>query len=157
MTSRHPELQGSPPAHAFEFRDRIRWADSDPMGIVFYGAYVRVIGVGESEMFRSLGLTIDELRLRRLVWLPRKALHLEFHSAAQLEEELLVKVWFGRVGRTAITMRFEFHNAADMEHRASGSLTVVCVDRDSMTPKPLPGDVKALLKKYEADGGEGEQ
>jgi YbgC/YbaW family acyl-CoA thioester hydrolase len=148
--SRHPELAGSPPPNAFEVRDRIRWADSDPMGIVFYGAYLRLIGVAESEMFRACGLPVNVMRLERGVWIPRKALHLEFHSAAELEEEVIIRSWFGRIGATAITMRFEFYRASDGAHRASGSLTVVSVERESMRPRPLPEDVKAILARFAA-------
>jgi len=148
VKSRHPELADAPPSNAFECRDRIRWADSDPMGIIFYGAYIRLIGVAESEMSRACGLPVHTLRLERGVWIPRKALHLEFHSAAELEEEMLIKSWFGRIGTTALTMRFEFYRASDEVHRASGSLTVVSVDRDSMTPRPIPDDVKQLLRRF---------
>jgi YbgC/YbaW family acyl-CoA thioester hydrolase len=150
VASRHPELADTPPRNAFEVRDRIRWADSDPMGIVFYGAYVRLIGVAESELFRACGLPVNMMRFERGVWIPRKALHLEFHSAAELEEEVVMKTWFSRIGRTAITMRFEFYCAADGAHRASGSLTVVSVDRPTMTPKPIPEGVKALLAPFAA-------
>ena len=148
VTSRHPELAGPPPPNAFEVRDRIRWSDSDPMGIIFYGAYVRLIGVAESELFRACGLPVNVLRYERGVWIPRKALHLEFHSAADLEEEVIVQAWFARIGTSAITMRFEFYRASDRAHRASGSLTVVCVERESMRPRPLPDDVKALLVRF---------
>jgi YbgC/YbaW family acyl-CoA thioester hydrolase len=150
--SRHPDLQDAPPPNAFEVRDRIRWSDSDPMGIVFYGAYVRLIGVAESEMFRACELPVHLMRFERGVWIPRKALHLEFHSPAQLEEEVVVTSWFSRIGTTAITMRFEFYRASDRAHRASGSLTVVSVDRDAMTPRPIPGEVKALLARFENKG-----
>lgn len=150
FASRHAELSGKPPANAFEVRERIRWADSDPMGIIFYGAYVRLIGVAEGEMFRACGLPANVLRLQRGVWIPRKALHLEFHSAAELEEEVLVKAWFGRIGATSLTMRFEFYRASDGAHRASGSLTVVSVERESMRPRPLPEDVKAILARFAA-------
>lgn len=148
--SRHPELAGLPPPNAFEVRDRIRWSDSDPMGIVFSGAYLRLIGVAESEMFRACGLPVNVLRLERGVWIPRKAVHLEFHSAAELEEEVIIRSWFGRIGTTAITMRFEFYRAADHAHRASGSLTVVSVERESMRPRPLPEDVKTTLARFAA-------
>ena len=55
VTSRHPELADRPPPNAFEVRDRIRWADSDPMGIIFYGAYLRLIGVAEARCFAPAG------------------------------------------------------------------------------------------------------
>jgi acyl-CoA thioesterase FadM len=35
-------------------------------------------------------------------------------------------------------------------HRASGSLTVVSVERDAMRPKPIPEDVKAMLQQFAA-------
>jgi 4-hydroxybenzoyl-CoA thioesterase len=120
------------------------------MGIIFYGAYIRLIGVAESEMSRACGLPVHTLRLERGVWIPRKALHLEFHSAAELEEEMLIKSWLGRIGTTALTFRFEFYRASDMAHRASGSLTVVSVERDAMRPKPIPEDVKAMLRRFAA-------
>jgi acyl-CoA thioesterase FadM len=88
------------------------------------------------------------LRLQRGVWSPRKALHMEFHSAAELEEEVVIRSWFGRIGTSAITMRFEFYRASDRVHRASSSLTVVSVERDAMQPKPLPEDVKEMLRPF---------
>ena len=150
MKSRHPELADAPPPNAFEVRDRIRWSDSDPMGIVYYGAYLRLMGVAESEMGRVCGLPVDVLRFERGVWIPRKALHLEFHSPAALEEEVIIQAWYGRIGNTAITMRFEFYRAEDRRHRASGSLTVVSVDKDSMKPRRIPEDVKAMFARFAA-------
>jgi YbgC/YbaW family acyl-CoA thioester hydrolase len=150
--SRHPEFADAPPPNAFEVHDRIRWSDSDPMGIVYYGAYLRLMGVAESEMGRVCGLPVDVLRFERGVWIPRKALHLEFHSPAALEEEVIIQAWYGRIGNTAITMRFEFYRADDRRHRASGSLTVVSVDKDSMKPRRIPEDVKAMFARFAANG-----
>jgi acyl-CoA thioester hydrolase len=122
------------------------------MAIVFYGAYIRLIGVAESEMFRACGMPVHTMRLERGVWIPRKAIHLEFHSPAALEEEVLIQSWFGRIGSSAITMRFEFYRAEDQLHRASAALTVVSVERDgdTMKPKPIPEEVKALLARFAA-------
>jgi len=150
VKSRHPELADSPPPNAFEVKDRIRWSDSDPMGIIFYGAYIRLIGVAESEMSRACGLPVNELRFKRGVWIPRKALHLDFHSAAELEEEVLIQSWYSRIGTTSFTTRFEFYRASDRAHRASGSLTVVAVERDVMRPKPIPEDVRQMLQRFAA-------
>lgn len=150
MKSRHPELAGAPPPNAFEVKDRVRWSDSDPMGIIYYGAYLRLMGVAESEMSRAIGIPVHVLRFERDVWIPRKALHLEFHSAAELEEEVIIQAWYGRIGTTSLTTRYEFYRAVDRLHRASGSLTVVSVDRETMRPKPVPDDVKRLLARFAA-------
>ncbi|MFI5311553.1 MAG: acyl-CoA thioesterase [Gemmatimonadales bacterium] len=132
----------------FEVLDRIRWNDSDASGIVYYGAYVRLFQVAEEELFRACGLPFEILRREKNVWIPRKAFHVEFHSPAELDEEVAVQAWFTGIGTTSITMQFEVYRASDRAHRATGTLTVVSVDKATRGKKPLPGDVKASLSAY---------
>jgi YbgC/YbaW family acyl-CoA thioester hydrolase len=141
-------LNSPPPARTVDTRERVRWNDSDPFGIIYYGAYIRLFQVGEEELFRACGLPYRELRVAREIWVPRKAIEMEFHSPAELDEEVLVRAWFARIGRTAITMRFDVLRLEDRTRRASGALTVVSVEKASMTPRPLPDDVRAMLAQY---------
>jgi YbgC/YbaW family acyl-CoA thioester hydrolase len=132
----------------FEVLDRVRWSDCDPFGIIYYGAYIRLFQVAEEELLRACGLPYATLREEKGVWIPRKAVQAEFHSPAQIDEEVAVQVHFSRIGNTAITMQFEVYRASDRTHRASGSLTVVSVDKPTMTPRPIPDDVRAKLLLY---------
>ena len=65
------------PPLPFSVRERARWIDGDPFGIIYYGAYIRFFEIAEHEMLRSLGLPFDVLRVERDVWIPRKALTME--------------------------------------------------------------------------------
>jgi acyl-CoA thioester hydrolase len=132
----------------FEVLDRVRWSDCDPFGIIYYGAYVRLFQVAEEELFRECGLPFATLREEKAVWIPRRAFSAEFHSPAQIDEAVVTSVHFSRIGKTALTMQFEVYRASDRVHRASGSLTCVCVDKPTMRPKPLPDDVKEQLSLY---------
>jgi YbgC/YbaW family acyl-CoA thioester hydrolase len=132
----------------FEVLERVRWSDCDPFGIIYYGAYVRLFQVAEEEMFRAAGLPYETLRGEKAVWIPRKAFSAEFHSPAQIDEQVAVQVHFSRIGNTAMTMQFEVYRASDRVHRASGSLTVVSVDKPTMKPQPIPDDVRAKLLHY---------
>lgn len=132
----------------FEVHDRVRWSDCDPFGIIYYGAYIRLFQVAEEELFRACGLPFAVLREEKGVWIPRKALQAEFHSPAQLDEEVTIQVHFSRIGRSAITMQFEVYRAADRAHRATGSLTVVSVDKPTMMPRKIPDDVREKLLLY---------
>ena len=132
----------------FEILDRVRWSDCDPFGIIYYGAYIRLFQVAEEELFRACGLPFSVLREERGVWIPRKALQAEFHSPAQLDEEVAVQAHFSRIGRSAITMQFEVYRASDRAHRATGSLTVVSVDKPTMKPRQIPDDVREKLSHY---------
>ena len=132
----------------FEVRDRVRWSDCDPFGIIYYGAYVRLFQLAEEELFRACGLPFAVLRQQKHVWIPRKAFRAEFHSPAELDEEVAVQAWFSRIGTTSLTMQFEVYRASDRVHRATASLTVVSVDKPTMTPTPLPDDVRRALSGY---------
>ncbi len=138
----------SPDALPFAVRERVRWSDCDPLGIIYYGAYIRYFEAAEHEMFRAAGLPYDVMRVQNHVQLPRKAFQVEFHSPAQMDELLEIRTGIARIGATAITMRFEAYNAADGAHRASASLTVVSVDKASITKRPLPGFVKDALRPF---------
>jgi acyl-CoA thioesterase FadM len=59
-----------------------------------------------------------------------------------------VRTGIARIGETSITMRFEAYEATTQAHRATASLTVVCVDKESITKRPLPGFVKDALRPY---------
>jgi YbgC/YbaW family acyl-CoA thioester hydrolase len=131
-----------------EVPERVRWGDCDASGIIYYGAYVRLFQAAEEELFRACGLPFEALRQGLGVWIPRKAFHLEFHSPAQLDEEVAIEVHFSRIGTTGITMQFEVYRAGDRAHRASGSLTVVSVDKPKMKPRPIPDEVRAKLSLY---------
>lgn len=138
----------SPAALPFAVRERVRWSDCDPLGIIYYGAYIRYFEAAEHEMFREAGLPYAVMRVERHVQLPRKAFQVEFHSPAQMDELLEIRTGISRIGETSVTMRFEAYNAADMTHRASATLTVVSVDKASITKRPLPDFVKDALRPY---------
>jgi len=129
-------------------QDRVRWSDCDPLGIIYYGAYIKFFEHAEHEMFREAGLPYEVMRVQRHVQLPRKAFNVEFHSPAQMDELLDIEVGVSRIGETSITMRFEAYRASDRAHRATASLTVVCVEKESITKRPLPDFVKDALRPY---------
>lgn len=134
-----------PNSAPFVIYDRIRWSDCDPLGIVYYGAYLRFFEIAEFEMLRAVGLPYDVLRVEHGVWLPRKALHAEFHRPAAMDEEIRVAVSVDKIGTTSITFRFEVARASDGAPRASATLTVVSVDKETMEKRPVPDWVREKL------------
>ncbi len=135
----------STPSSPFVVRERIRWSDCDPLGIVFYGAYLRFFEIAEFEFLRSVGLPYNVLRVDHGVWLPRKAFGAEFHHPAVMDEEIDISISVMRVGTTSITFQFEVTRASDGEPRASASSTVVCVDKSTYSKQPVPAWLRQKL------------
>jgi YbgC/YbaW family acyl-CoA thioester hydrolase len=131
----------------FSVRERVRWSDCDPFGIIYYGAYVRFFEIAEHEMLRSLGLPYDVLRVERDVWIPRKALAMSFDSPAEMDEEIDIAVGVREIGSTSITFAFEVTAVQSGKSRASATLTVVVVDKPTMTKRPVPDWLRAALDR----------
>ncbi len=137
------------PSFPFAVQERVRWSDCDPLGIIYYGTYVRFFEAAEHEMFRRAGLPYEVMRVQRHVQLPRKAFAVEFHSPARMDELMEIRVGVSRIGETSLTLRFEAYRAADLVHRASATLTVVCVEKESIAKRPLPDFVKEALRPFQ--------
>jgi YbgC/YbaW family acyl-CoA thioester hydrolase len=130
----------------FTVRERVRWSDCDPFGIIYYGAYIRFFEIAEHEFLRSLDLPKDMLGAKRQVWIPRKALTMEFHKPAQMDDEISIGVSVAKIGTTSVSYRFSVTRAATGESLATATLTAVCVDKETMTKKELPGWFREKLR-----------
>ncbi len=129
----------------FIIEEYVRWSDVDFAGIIFYGSYVRFFEIAETELFRNCGLAYAEMFDRYDVFLPRKAVHSEFYWPARLDNRLRVASYVGRVGSKSMTLNFDVLKDGMASLVAAGWMVLVCVDRKSLKPTPLPrGLVTAL-------------
>ena len=137
----------SPPG-PFIIEEYVRWSDVDFAGIIFYGSYVRFFEIAETELFRNCGLAYAEMFDRYNVFLPRKAVHSEFYWPARLDNRLRVAAYVGRVGTKSMTLNFDVLEDGRATLIAAGWMVLVCVDRKSLKPKPLPGGLVAALAPH---------
>ena len=129
----------------FVIAEYVRWSDVDFAGIIFYGSYVRFFEIAETELFRSVGLAYRDVFETYDVWFPRKALHGEFFLPARLDDRLRVAAYIGRVGTTSLQLKFDVLLGEPARIGATAWQVIVCVDRRTMRPRPVPeGIVRAL-------------
>ncbi|MBX3173825.1 MAG: acyl-CoA thioesterase [Gemmatimonadaceae bacterium] len=132
----------------FRIQQRVRWSDCDPLGIIWYGAYLKYFEAAEHEMMRATNLPYEELRVKRGVQLPRKAFQVEFQSPAQMDELLDVEVGVAKIGQTSLTFRFAAYRATDRTLRATATLTVVNVEKATLRKQPIPEFLREALTPF---------
>ena len=129
----------------FLVEEYVRWSDVDFAGIIFYGSYVRFFEIAETELFRSVGLAYHELFDTYQVLFPRKVQHGEFFLPARLDDRLRVAAYIDRIGTTSLQLKFDVFLGDPPRLAAAAWQVIVCVDRKSMRPRPIPeGIVRAL-------------
>ena len=132
----------------FIIEEYVRWSDVDYAGIIFYGAYVRFFEIAETELFRACGLAYGDLFDRYRIFLPRKAVHAEFFRPARLDERLRVATYIARVGKTSMTLNFDVLGPGAPALGATGWQVLVCVDRETLKPQPLPPELLRALTPH---------
>lgn len=131
----------------FSIREYVRWGDVDAAGVVCYGAYVRFIEIAETELFRAAGIPYGRVFERYDCWLPRARLLCEFRKPAVLDERLTVGVRVKRIGSSSIALAFVFDDAAE-QRVAECEVVLVCVDRKTFRPKPVPDGIRSALTPF---------
>jgi YbgC/YbaW family acyl-CoA thioester hydrolase len=132
----------------FVIEEYVRWSDVDFAGIIFYGSYVRLFEIAETEMFRHCGLAYASMFDQYDIFLPRKAVHSEFYWPARLDDRLRIAAYVGKVGTKSLTLHFDVLRADRDALGAAGWMVLVCVDRERLKPAPLPAGLIAALAPH---------
>jgi acyl-CoA thioester hydrolase len=133
-----------PPFH--EHRLRVRYAETDQMGVVHHGNYLVYFEESRTNLMRDRGCSYAEME-RRGWTLPVRTAALRFRAPAYYEDELSVRTRVGRVRAASLTFESEVVRIADGALIATGEVELACVRKDSAgrRPVPLPEDLVALL------------
>src|SRR5260370_24690638 len=130
-----------PPDHEpqpFVIEEYVRWSDVDFAGIIFYGSYVRLFEVAETEMFRHCGLAYARVFAEYDIFLPRKAVHSEFYWPARLHDPLRIAAYVGKAGTKSLTLHFDLLRPDVRALGAAGWTVLGSGDRTTLKPTPLP-------------------
>ena len=95
---------------------RVRYADTDQMGFVYYGKYPEYFEVGRTELIRSLGLAYKEIE-NRGIWMPVTELHITYKVPALYDELLVCKTYIPEIPRATLLTTYEIY-------KEDGSLSV---------------------------------
>jgi acyl-CoA thioester hydrolase len=132
----------------FVIEEYVRWSDVDFAGIIFYGSYVRLFEIAETELFRHCGLAYARMFDEYDIFLPRKAVHSEFYWPARLDDRLRIAAYVGKVGTKSLTLHFDVLRSGSNALGAAGWMVLVCVDRKRLKPTPLPAGLIAALAPH---------
>jgi len=130
----------------FETKVRVRYAETDQMGYVYYGNYATYYEVGRVEMLRSLGTSYKSLEDNG-VMLPVLEMQTRFIKPARYDEELVVKVYLKEKPAVKITFEYEvFGEAGELIN--TGSTTLAFIDMKRNKPCRAPQDFIDRLQPY---------
>jgi acyl-CoA thioester hydrolase len=135
---------------------RVRYAETDQMGIVYYANYLVWFELGRVELLRSLGLAYSRLEQDHGCILPVIESHCRYRSPARYDDEILIETRPSLLRGTVLKFAYEIYRKPRLEPEKRELLaegyTVHVVCDDQLKRKPLPGHYAAALKALMAEG-----
>jgi acyl-CoA thioester hydrolase len=122
---------------------RVIYGDTDAMGQVYYGNYLRWFEIGRSEWFRFLGMTYREVE-ERGIFLPVVEAHCSYRKSAFYDDVLTIATTFSFSGPARLKFQYEITRGDDL--LTSGYTVHVCIDRDRKVLRP-PQYLKDVLEQ----------
>ena len=95
--------------YTHEIQVRVRYAETDKMGFVYYGNYPTYYEVARVEGFRALGFSYKEMEDAG-VGMPVLSMEVKYHGPAKYDDLLTVKLIVPEVPRARIKFQYEIRN-----------------------------------------------
>jgi len=127
-----------------EIKCRVRYGETDQMGVVYHGNYAIYFEIGRTEWLRQLGVTYREMEEKGLL-LPVVSLLINYKKSACYDDVIKVKTQLKKTPTVKIEFDYEITNEAN-EILATGNTVLAFIDVVKNRPTRCP---KYILDKLQ--------
>jgi acyl-CoA thioester hydrolase len=125
---------------------RVRYAETDQMGYVYYGNYATFYEVARVEALRGIGMTYRGLE-EQGVLMPVLELKSKFIRPAKYDDLLTIKTTIAKMPSTRMFFGYEVFNEGK-ELINIGETTLVFIDKLTGRPCNAPQALEVLMKPF---------
>ena len=129
-----------------EVQIRVRYAETDQMGYVYYGNYGAYYEVARTEVFRRLGIHYKEMEATGTM-MPVLEMRCKYIKPALYDEELTIKIILEKMPGVKIHFKYEFFNEAN-EFIHEGETTLAFINMKRNRPCLPPAEFQDRLKGF---------
>lgn len=122
---------------------RVCYADTDQMGIVYYGNYAKLFEIGRGEAFRQIGMTYKELETTGII-MPVIQLEINYHASALYDDLLTIHTAIEKFPSTRVKFEHKIYNEVG-KLLVSGSVTLCFIDQNRNRPVKIPKEMEERL------------
>jgi acyl-CoA thioester hydrolase len=120
-----------------ESRLRVRYAETDQMGVVYHSNHFIWFEIGRVELMRQLGFSYRDMEREHGLFIAVADARCRYKAPARFDEELIVRTRLKNVRETMVHFGYELLRADDGLLLAEGETTHVVTNKQ-MKITPLP-------------------
>ena len=132
----------------FHYPIRVRYAETDAQGHVFFGNYYTYFDEALLAYMRAAGYDYHDLLGdgMDLLYAESKCRH---HAPAHFDDLLHVHARLGRIGNSSLTFEFSIYKRDSEQLVATGHIIAVNVEQNRRRPVAVPEALRSAVKEYE--------
>ena len=128
----------------FHMEVRVRYPETDPMGVVHHSHFFVYFEMARVEHLRSQGVAYRDLEKQGTLFaIVKAACHLK--APAYYDDILTVSLRLERSSLVRIDHSYLVHRKSDGTLLAEGATTLACLDR-GFQPKPMPQNILDMFR-----------
>ncbi len=131
---------------------RVRWMECDAQGIVYNGAYLGYLEIGQAEYYRNLGFAIYIIPQSGYFDFAVVKSTQEFKSPAKVDEIIELHVRVSNIGNTSLTLNLEIYPEGSGRLLTSIETVYVGYDAKTESSRPVPDAIRKLVSHFEETG-----
>jgi acyl-CoA thioester hydrolase len=135
-------------------RVRVRYAETDQMGVVYYANYFVWFEIGRTDLLRTLGGTYRDLEADG-IFLPVIEAHCEYAQSARYDDELEIRTEGRVLSPIRVEFRYDVVKLGDGTVVATGRTAHAAINRAGR-PCRLPAPIRDALAGGGAAGANSE-
>ena len=142
------------PKQDFKFQTsiRVRWMECDRQGIVFNGAYMDYLEVGQAEYFRNLGFSIYRIAQQGYFDSAVVKVEIEYKAPARVDDMLDLHVRVSHIGNTSLILNIEIYPQDSETLLTTIQSVYVGYHTDTGATWPVPDEMRELINHFEETG-----
>ena len=125
-------------------RLRVRYAETDQMGIVYYANFFVWFEIGRTDLCRQHGFAYLDMEQQDGLYIMVAEARCRYKAPARYDEELLVRTRLRGARKRVLVFAYEVHRESDNAMLAEGETVHVITDREGH-PRALPDRYRELF------------
>ncbi len=133
-----------PPCHWTTSSLRVRYAETDQMGIVYYANFFVWFEIGRTDFCRQRGFRYRDMEQQDGLYIIVAEAKCRYKAPARYDDEIVVRTCLRGARRRVLTFGYEVYRQADQQLLAEGETVHVITDREGR-PRALPEKYRELF------------
>ncbi|MFT7250171.1 MAG: acyl-CoA thioester hydrolase, partial [Arcticibacterium sp.] len=131
---------------SYDYKYRVRYADVDQMGFMYYGHYARLYEIGRVEALRSLGVRYKDFEDQGFI-MPVYENKSRFVSPARYDELVTIRVILHAIPKARIVFNYEIWNEEEVKIH-TGETTLVFINTATNKIMMCPPTIEEALRPF---------